>query len=297
MGKRYTVSHNVALQQQNDPNSLVYNEQVDLAVLLSQRLQRNVRQGHVFKVHKLSLGLTPAGGDLDTGMAVSGSIRWAPATKNSVKAWQIAFNTWRKQKSLILGAVGQGVRYDDFEIAYDYGEVNARTSRLFTTGMNDSGSEAVVIYGDSTPSQDVSLRDMYESLQPQAEPSRFPLSNGIVKPSKFTDEFPNAQVHHYGANWSTVIAAGVAEPDSGASYNSDPIYFEDKNCLAGVVVVNGYVLAEDAPGGIEDELTLTLSMTVEISTPLVSRKPKSKRTKRKGGAKRGKSSRTRRSRK
>ena len=287
MAKRYTITKTVTLQQTNDANTLVFDEQIDLAMLLSQRLQRNVRQGHVFKVHKLALGLTPAGGDLDTGLSTAGTIRWAPATKNSVKAWQMAFNTWRKQKALKVNAIGQGVRYDDFEIAYSDPYMTGRTSSLRTTGLEDSSGEQVTVYGASTSGVDVSLEDIYESAQPQLTPSRFPIGNAIVKESKFTDEFPPAQVHNFGANWSTIIAAGTTEPDSGAAYNADPVYFEDKNSLAGVLVVKGYCLAEDTVGALEDSLTLQLNITCEISTPLV----KTKKSRRKSSARRKSKSR------
>ena len=278
MGKRFTVRHAVTLTQQDNANTLAFDEQIDLAVLLSQRLQTNVRQGHVFKVHKMALGLTPSGGDLDTGMAVSGTIRWAPATKHSVEAWQMAFNTWRKQKQLKMSAVGQGVRYDDFEIAYEAGYADSRTSSMYTTGLADANTEHVCIYGTSTTGDDVTLEDIYDSAQPQPSPSTFPFG-GTVKESKFTAEFPPAQIHNYGANWSTVAAAAIADPDSGAAYNADPVYFEDKNCLAGVLVAKGYVLAEDTAGAIEDELVLTLSITCEVSTPLVYRRPAKRNSK------------------
>jgi hypothetical protein len=201
----------------------------------------------------------------------------------------MAFNTWRRQKQLTMSGVGLGVRYDDFEVAYNEGYATSRTSTVLTTGMSDTNSENVVIYGDSTANDDVSLRDIYESAQPQLLPSRFPISDAIVKESKFTDEFPNAQVHNYGANWSTVIAPDIAEPDSGASYNADPVYFQDDSNLCGIIVAKGYVLAEDVAGAIEDELTLQLNFTVSIGAPLVPRKkttrrmtkPKSKTTRRK----------------
>jgi hypothetical protein len=296
MAKRYTVTHSVNLQQNNDANTLEFDEQIDLSILLSRRLQRNIRQGHVFKVHKVAFGLSPIGGDLDTGLSVSGSISHCPATKNSVKAWQIAFNTWRKQKQLRIGAVGQGVRYDDFEVAWSDTLKTSRTSSLYAEGMNDSTLEDVVIFGNSTSGSDVTLEDIYTSLQEQIPRSRFPLSGIPVKDAKFSNEFPTLIRTQFGGNWSTVAGTDVGAPDSGASYNFPPVYLEDKNTLCGVLNAKGYLLAEDVTGAIEDELALHISITCEISTPLVSRKPKSKRYKPKGGAKRGRSSRYRRKR-
>lgn len=245
----------------------------------------------------MSVGLTPAGGDLDTGLSVAGTVRWSPATKNSVTAWQMAFKTWQRQKSLTLNAVGQGVRYDDFELAYTDNYQTSRTSTILTTGMDDTNSEKVVVYGASTNSVDVSLEDIYESAQPQALPSRFPLTNTVVKESKFTQEFPPAQIHNYGANWSTIVAAGTAEPDSGAAYNADPIYFQDTSNLCGIVVAKGYVLAEDVVGAIEDQLTLQLNFTISLGSPLVktTKRVSKKRYTRKSTSKRSKYGRRRRS--
>lgn len=269
MAKRYTVSKTVTLNQQDDANTLVFDEQIDMATLLSQRLQKNIRQGHVFHIHKMQVGLSPSGGDLDTGLSVAGTVRWAPATKNSVKGWNMAFNTWRRQKRLKINAVGLGVRYDDFEVAYNSDFIDSsRTSSLFTNGMNDDTSESVCIYGDSTEDDDVTLRDLYESAQPQALPSRFPIGNAVVKQPKFTDEFPNSLISNYGANWSTIADMDGVGVDSGAAYNADPVYFQDTASLCGVVIAKGYVIAEDTGVGIADSLTLQLNFTVSIGTPL-----------------------------
>ncbi len=296
MGKRYTVSHSVVASINNDANTLEFDESIDLAVLLSQRLQRNVRQGHVFKLHKVSFGFKPTGGDLDTGLSVSGSVNHCPATRNSVKAWQIAFDTWRRQKQLRVGAVGHGVRYDDFEVAFNNNHINSRTSNLYAEGLNDSTLESVCIFGNSINGTDLTLSDLYTSLQEQMPRSRFPLTGTPVKDAKFTNEFPPAIKTHFGGNWSTIVADTAGAPDSGAAYMFPPVYPQDNAVLCGVLQLRGYVLAEDELLAVEDELGLIVNFTVEISTPLVSRKPKSKRYKRKGGAKRGRSSRYRRKR-
>jgi hypothetical protein len=277
MANRYTVFVDIPLQQRDDANTRMFATQIDLPLLLSQRLQTNVRQGHVIKVHKLSFGLTPDGGDLDTGLSVAGTVKWCPATKNSVAAWQMAFRTWAAQKKLTVNAIGQGVRYDDFEVAYDATEITSRTSSLYTDGMNDAASENVTIYGISTEGSDLTLQDLYQSAQPQAPPSRFPIGNALVKASKFTAEFPAPRVVSFGANWSTIVADAVGDPDSGTAYNAPPVYVEDKNSLCGVLFAEGWILAEDAAGSIEDQLNLSLAITCEISTPLVYR-PRRKST-------------------
>lgn len=285
MAQRYTIIKNFDLQNPDDPQDVQFSEQIDLAVELSKRLQRNVRQGHVFKIHKVQMGLVPRGGDLDLGMSTVLQLKWAPATKNSVKAWQIAYNTWRKQKALRIGAIGQGVRYDDFEIAYDSSFINSRTSALFAGGLDDPDNENVTIYGNSTEGSDITLQDLYESLQPQSLPSRFPIGNAVVKESKFTAEFPTVRKIVAGANWSTILPTDFAQPDTGAAYNADPIYIEDKNCLAGIVIADGWVLAEDTAGSIADILSLQVAITVEIGTSLLPSKKPRRKTMRKPRAK------------
>ena len=279
MAQRYTVTKKFNIEQPDDSNDAQFDEMIDLPLLLSQRLQKNIRQGHVIKIHKVQLGLKPRGGDLETGMSVSCSLEWCPATRNSVKAWQMAFNTWRAQKRLKMSAVGQGVRYDDFEVAYRQEQINTRTSNLFATGLQDDNDESMCIYGVSTADVDLTLEDIFNSAQPQLAPSSFPLG-GTVKPSKFTSEFPPPRYLNVGANWSTIIATGLGAGDSGAAYNADAVYIEDKNSLCGVIRAKGFVLSEDLSGPTADELELFMNITCEISTPLVYKK-KAKRTSKK----------------
>lgn len=284
MPNRYTVVQRFDLEQPDDSNTAQFDTQIDLPLLLSQRLQTNVRQGNVIKIHKVQLGLVPRGGDLDTGFSVSSLLQWAPATKNSVKAWQMAFNTWYKQKQLTQNAVGQGIRFDDFEVAWDFPRVTSRTSTMLAGGLLDAASEKVCIYGTSSEGGDITLDDIFESASPQMLPSRFPMDNSVVKESKFTAEFPPARQLVVGANWSTVIGASLGDVDSGASYNADAVYVEDKNSLCGVLRATGYILAEDVGAAIADQLELVMNITCEISTPLAY-KPRSATTKKTGSSK------------
>ena len=262
--------------------------------MLSQRLQRNIRQGNVIHLHAVQCSVNaPNSGNLDLGGAISGVMSHAPATKNSAKAWRNAFAVWRKQKSLKVGGVGPMVRYDDFEVGWNAQTLTGnRTSTLYAGGMNDGATERVVIYGASTEGDDVSLEDIYESLQPQATPSRFPIGNAVVKEPKFTEEFPPAVETPLVASWSTTDPQ--AGHDSGAQIQAPKFYIQDTASLCGVVHVQGKLLPENTAGHVQDDLTLTITLTVSIGTPLVRVLGKRKSARRTSGAKGGRRAKGRR---
>jgi hypothetical protein len=279
MAKRYTVTSQHLIGTEGGSTTTAYvDAQVDLSVLLSQRLQKNLRQGRTYHIHKIRASLSPVGGqDLDTGIAVSGTISYAPVTKNTRKAWNMAFNTWRAQKRLRQNAVGLGIRYDDFEVAYESAYVNSRTSSMFTTGLGDTTSEDVCIYGSSTSNDDVTLEDIFESAQTLPQASFYPLG-GEVKASKYTQEFPDRQRVGFGATYSSIAPSGnmILEPDTGAIFLADPVYIQDTSCLCGVVRVQAWAIPEDIVGYTGDELYLNMEYTVSIGSSLVYTKPKPK---------------------
>ena len=177
MAKRYQVHSFHNLTTPSSPDEEVVNALVDIPLLLSQRLQRNIRQGQVIHIHSVKASLKPTlGGSQDIGVAFTGEVWHAPATRNTCKAWREAFSVWRKQKQLRANATGSLVRYDDFEVGWNASLTNSRTSTLYATGLSDSDAESVVIYGTSTTGDDITLEDILESAQTQEEPSRFPLS-------------------------------------------------------------------------------------------------------------------------
>ena len=290
MAKRYQVMKTIALGTPDHPDDFVFDESVDLAVLLSQRLQRNIRQGHVFNLHKIEGQVRVLNDplntqELDIGVAVQGEAIWCPATKNSASAWRHAFGVWNKQKKLAVNATGPFVRYDDFEIAYNTEYTSSRTSTLYTSGIPDVTPEKVVIYGDSTSGDDICLSDIYESARPQSAPSRFPLSDSIVKESKYTHEFPRSRQARFGCHWSAIDSGDITNIiDSGASIGSTPAFITDGACLAGVVVVRGRMLPENTTMHDQDEMVLDITFTVSIGTPLV-RTRKAKRSRATKGVK------------
>jgi len=278
MAKRYTVRHTIPIENPDQGQQVAFNETVDLAILLSQRLQRNVRQGHVFNIHSVKASIDPVNegfftGEYDLGMAVAGELHHCPATKNSVKAWQHLFGVWRKQKRLSVGAVGPQVRYDDFEVGWNNDFTTSRTSAIFTTGMADDTQERVVIFGGSVDGEEVTLQDTYTALQPQPQVSRFPISNTTVKAAKYTSVFPSSIKTAFTTHLSSTFPADgglvLGAPDSGATASTVAVPISDRASLCGVVKLTGHILAEDTTLTVADEAFLHIDMTVSIGTPLV----------------------------
>lgn len=267
MARRYTIKQTFEVENPNDATQHVINAQIDIATLLSQRLQRNMRQGKVYHIHKAQVAVSPtlATGDFDLGGAFSGNLQFAPVTTNTRKAWNHAFDVWRKQKNLRINATGAHVRYDDFEVALTPEYVNTRTSTLYTSGLGDALAEAAVVYGVSAEGTVLTLEDLWESAQTQAPVSRFPIGNTTVKNSKYTEEFPERQVEFVGGAFSTFDGT----PDSGGMYISQPTYIADSACLAGVVAFKGYLIAEDTATSNADTITISLILTVSVGNPLV----------------------------
>lgn len=272
MAKRYQVKKTFTLGTPSDPDEFVVNEQWDLALSLSQRLQRNVRQGRVFNIHSVQAQLVPPHetGNQDLGLAFTGALAWCPATKNSASAWRHAFKVWQRQKQLAVNAVGGMVRYDDFEVAWGSDKITPRTSTLYAEGFTDSDTESVVIYGDSLSglgvTNRVTLEDIYESARPQSSPSRFPLSNVVVKESKFTAEFPPSQSVPLAASWSAIDAQ--TGHDAGAQIQAPKTYISDGKSLCGVLNIHGYCLPENVAGTEQDDLLLVVTLEVSIGSSL-----------------------------
>lgn len=271
MAKRYTVTQTLAVGPNTGTGSdLVVDGTIDIPLLLSQRLQRNVRQGHSFNIHKAQFSLQHAGtaSDEDVGLALVGSMLHCPTTKNSARAWRTVFANWRKQKMLKVGALGPTVRFDDLEFAWSSGFTDSRTSTIFTTGLEDSYPEDLVIYGDSVASDSntqgsLSLEDTFESLQRTPQTSLFPLG-GTVKDRKWTQQFPEPVQTPFVAHFST----NGTETHAGATAGMSVCYPMDKAALCGVVRVFAQSKPLDTINHLPDDMTLKVTLTVSIGQSL-----------------------------
>lgn len=267
--KRYQVQVKIPLTAHDEGEDIVAEGQIDIALLLSQRLQKNVRQGRTFKVHTVETSILPQPNvEYDTGLAIGAEIRWCPASRKSVQAWQHLYSVWRKQKGLRVGAMGMITRYDDFEIAFNEPNCTTRTSTVYTDGMGDSDTERCIIYGNSGDFADgeVSLEDLAISAQPVASPSRFPISNAVVKTSKFDEMFPAPFVVQSGAHFSSVFDPSF---DSGASFGRSYVPISDNSTVAGVLAYKIWALAEDTMNNVSDEAYAIITLTVSMGSSMV----------------------------
>ena len=270
-----------------------YTGQIDLALLASQQLGRNVRQGQTFHIKKVSAFLRGRSGDHDMGHSVTAQLKTVPTTKISRKGWNLAFEQWKRQK-MLSGKVGQYMRNDDFEVAYDASRSSPeRTSSIYGSGMNDSSLEKVVLKGSSSVGVDFSIQDMMESQLPNMlsqneSASRDPFTNEIIKPPKFTTKgWPSDQVFAVTAEHSAMVTKYTTLGNLpvtqthyfGASSEQGEIEFiKPIPSLCGIVYYELYVLPEDTAFQEEDNAKLFIQFHITRMTPLVYRpKPRKKK--------------------
>lgn len=310
--KRYQVTKRILLGTPDDPTTPVVDTQVDLALLLSQRLQKMVRQGRSFRLHRVQAQLVPTGGDLDMGVAFNGNVYWAPATKNSVRAWQMLQKTWAHQKRLNVGAMGPVVRGDDFEVAWTESHQTTRTSNIIISDdhnlLDGSGNveAAACLYGDSTDGgifpgdAAITLEDVFNSaLSSQQVIGISKFWNGqTVKDAKWTYQFPKARYQPISCHWSAINDQGgltggaLLGFDSGATVSYQDGYITDGAMCTGVCRIEGWMLPENTIEHIQDQFWLEVTFTVSMGYSLMPRKSGTrKRTARKTTARRASSGR------
>lgn len=162
-----------------------------------------------------------------------------------------------------------------------------RTSFVRTGGMSDNTAEKVTMYGTSSDGINVTLSDVYNSLNENAPPARFPTSDAVVKEAKYTTAFPDIMMIPFSANSSAVFGSFGTEPDSGTYVDTPRIDFKNPhNIMCGLLYLEGYILPENTLTHIQDEYYLTLNWEIEIGPSLAknfySRRLKSKYKKRGG---------------
>ena len=163
------VQHTVTVQQPEDPTQNWVDGVLQIDVNLSEQLGRTIRNGNSFRLVGYGSNLKGYIGasDQDTGFAGTAVVAFTPVTKNSVAAHQGLYKQWMRQKQL-AGAVGAYVRYDDFEVGWSDGNKlpAARNSTMLATGLEDTNTESVVLYGNSVGGSAVSLETYYNNLNP-----------------------------------------------------------------------------------------------------------------------------------
>lgn len=267
------VQKTYTIQQPNDSNTMVVEDQIDLALELSNTLGREIRQGNTFRVVGTQAHLHPATGDVDMGYAMALEAFYVPTTGHSRKAWNQVFKQWKRQKQL-AGKVGNSVRYDDMEFAYNSEQITSRTSSIYGQGMGDTSLENLTLLGISTAGSDFALQDYYNSAYKTPQPSVDHFTNATIKdPKQGTTPFPSTQSLKMSAALSAGLDASTT-PDSfgfGLAMSDFEFFPADNhvNVMCGLFYLKGYVTPPDTALQAADTLSLTVTIAVEGWTPLV----------------------------
>lgn len=76
---------------------------VDISKLLTKRMGRLIRQGHVFRVSRINVSLINGSGNtFDFGAQARGSIRWFSPTAGRANAWRYAFQQHQQARKLAM---------------------------------------------------------------------------------------------------------------------------------------------------------------------------------------------------
>lgn len=191
----------------NDPSSAVHGGNIDVALALSEKYGVNIRQGNNFRM--IGYGVQCAVPGQDTGAGIIANINFVEPNRHIVKAWNMVFNQWKKQKS-IRAQVGESMRYDDFELCWDAGSANTRTSHIYDDpfSISDGDPQDVGLIGASSESGDyTSIADVYNSRfpAPQASSTHY---GGALKDAKFGDYFIDQSTNVQTALTAQATATG-----------------------------------------------------------------------------------------
>lgn len=292
-----------SISPNGDPEQAVGSAQIDLATELSKKFGKTIRQGNNFRIAGASAHIVPHSSnyDLDSGLACKVRLGYCPTTKHTRKAWNLMFKHWLQQKKL-RGAVGAGMRYDDFELAIhsDYLSNFSRASSMFTEGIGDTTDEKLCIYASDNghnPNDWLGLQAYYNSKFPVAGAGEIP-NDGFTtdfqpaKAAKYQQYFPNREFFGLSAIFA---AQDYHDPDIAfddhwmtpvASYNEN-MFFDGShiNSLTGALSCAIYLLPQADADVIEDEMDLYVTIWVEGWTSLVTKR-KSRRSYKKKSSKR-----------
>jgi len=285
-------------------------------MLLSEYYGKMVRQGNSFEIIGMQANLQPdpASLGIDVGLSADVSLEYVPATKHSRFAWNQVYKGWRQQKKLAT-AIGQQVRYDDFEFGWNTQEgggtsggslgTRPRTSTIYGDGIGDTNEELpekLVLTGSSDSSSllaigNYSLQDYYNSAYETPAPSRNPFTNTDIKDAKWGDTpFPATQKMHCtatsSAQWFRDSATGL-DIHQGAITTGDVQTFPTScHSLCGVLYASAYIMPDDTLGQFEDDFYLTITIFVKTWKSLIQRRTRSRYSSKRRRSSRGRSRRT-----
>lgn len=268
----HIVQLEVEIEQPDDPEANWASGRIQVDADLSKELGRTIRNGNTFRLigYGASLKGFTGSSDQDLGFAGVAAVQYCPVTKNSVGAWQSIQKQWMKQKQL-SSAVGKYVRYDDFEVGWDNGELlgAGRTSTILMSGLNDANAEYVGLYGTSVDGTYVSLEGYYDQLNPIPDVSKDPF--GVtIKTAKFANKFPDHKTLLMPASFSSAHN-GLGTPEFGGIATGDMQWLPADNHLSHLTGTLSYFfkgLPADSAIVIADELKLVITLVYEGWAPL-----------------------------
>ena len=270
----HLVNYEVEITQPNDPGLNWSEGVIQVDTLLSKKLGRTIRNGCNFRL--IGWGATLRGfnttSDQDAGFAGVANIRYCPVTAHSVGAHQKLFKAWNQQKRL-KSAVGQFVRYDDFEVGWSPGHPldAGRQSNLAMEGINDATTETVSIYGSSVAGSDVTLQEFYDNLNPILQESENYLG-ATIKAPKFTKHFPEEGKLSAPTTFSAFVdTATIPDTLAGQVASNDMVWLPSDNHISHLTGTLYYFfkgVAPDTAGQIADELKLVITLAYEGWSPL-----------------------------
>ena len=279
----HIVNYTVEIEQPDDPSGDWSNGVIQVDALLAEQLGRNIRNGNSFRLVGMGAQLRGFSGapDQDVGFSGVTTIQYCPVTKNSAGAHHKVFKQWQAQKRL-KGAVGQYVRYDDFEVGWANTATlgTSRNSTIRYSGLEDSNSETIVLYGESTTGGGVlSIEDVYNNLNPIAAASQTAFDS-LIKAPKFADKFPKPVSLEIPSSFSAAyVSQTVADAYVGQIATGDMIWLPADNHLSHLTGTLNYFfkgVSPDTVGQIADTLKLTITLAYEGWSPLNTSRTKSK---------------------
>ena len=270
----HLVNLEVEIEQPNDAQSNWAEGVIQVDELLSKKLGRTIRNGNSFRL--IGWGATlrgfNSGSDQDVGFAGVANIRYCPVTAHSVGAHQKLFRAWNRQKKL-KSAVGEFVRYDDFEVGWSPALPLAagRQSNIAMEGINDATLETISIYGSSVAGSDVTLQEFYDNLNP-VNPASETYSGATIKQPKFDKHFPAEGKLSAPATFSaTVDVASIPDTLAGQVATNDMVWLPSDNHLSHLTGTLYYFfkgVAGDTAAQDPDELKLIITLAYEGWSPL-----------------------------
>ena len=269
----HLVNLEVTIEQPDDPSLNWAEGVIQVDQLLSQKLGRTIRNGNSFRL--IGWGATLRGfntsSDQDVGFAGVVGMNYCPVTAHSVGAHQKLFRAWNRQKRL-KSAVGEFVRYDDFEVGWSptHSLAAGRQSTLNMEGINDATSEAVSLYGISVAGSDVTLQNFYNNLNP-VNPASENYAGGVIKEPKFDEHFPAQGQLSAPATFSAFVdTATIPDTLAGQVASNDMVWLPSDNHLSHLTGTLFYFfkgVAPDTAGQVADELKLIITLAYEGWAP------------------------------